>query len=212
MDNNNTNNTDFIESDPMPYSRLNILSQHIRDTYDEIVHVDKLQYDFSLPALQGTNKVIQSRMCLVLLGYKEEFVDVPVFAQRLRRMCKDNFYNKRALSYHDPAKQDRINRRNREIKLTRRRNMLNCHRRSLEEEFPVAGMDMLLSRKYISDEESDDEHPPTGPILANRFLDRLDEMYVANIRIRRHQSSRVTRSIILMEQAIPEELPRWMKQ
>ncbi|KAI7846651.1 hypothetical protein BDC45DRAFT_576895 [Circinella umbellata] len=227
MDNNNTNNTDFIEGNPMPYSRLNILSQHIRDTNDEIVHVDKLQYDFSLPALQGTNKVIQSRMCLVLLEYKEEFVDVPVFAQRLRRMCKDHFYNKRALSCRDPAKQDRINRRNRrrnrkEKKLARRRNMLDRHKRSLEEDFPTAGMEMLLNRKYTSDEESDDEDPTSSLISvlrpsyrsnnANRFLDRLDEMHVANIRIRRHQSSRVTRSIIPMEQAVPKELPRWMKQ
>ena len=46
--------------------------------------------------------------------------------------------------------------------------MLNRHRRSLEEEFPAAGIDMLLSRKYMSDEESDDEHLPTGPILVLR--------------------------------------------
>ncbi|KAI7847262.1 hypothetical protein BDC45DRAFT_542088 [Circinella umbellata] len=193
MDNNNTNNTDFIEGNPMPYSHLNILSQHIRDTYDEIVHVDKLQYDFLLPALQGTNKVIQSRMCLVLLGYKEEFVDVPVFAQRLRRMCKDHFYNKRALSYHDPAKQDRINRRNREIvvEIIKKKNL-------------HVGETCWTATK--------DPWKKIFQWLANRFLDRLDEMHVANIRIRRHQSSRVTRSIIPMEQAVPKELPRWMKQ
>ncbi|KAG2205584.1 hypothetical protein INT45_002786 [Circinella minor] len=210
MDNNNTNNTDFIEGDPMPYSHLNTLSQYIRDTYNEIVHVDKLQYDFSLPALQGTNKVIQSRMRLALLGYREEFGDVPGFAQRLRRMCRDHYYNKRALSRRDPTKQDDINRRN------RRRN------RSLEEDFPTAGMDMLLARKYMSDEESDDEDPTTRPISilrpsyrsdnANRFLERLDDLHFASGRIRRHQSTRMPRSVMLVERAVPEELPRWMKK
>ncbi|KAG2211407.1 hypothetical protein INT45_006024 [Circinella minor] len=204
MDNDNTNNTDFIEGDPMPYSRLNTLSQYIRDTYDEIVHIDKLQHDFSLPALQGTNKVIQSRMRLALLRYREEFGDVPGFAQRLRRMCKDYYYNKRALSCRDPTKQDNINRHNR------------------QEDFPTAGMDMLLARKYMSDEESDDEDPTTSPVSvlrpsyrsdnANRFLERLDELHFASGRIRRHQSTRMPRSVMLVERAVPEELPRWMKK
>ena len=46
--------------------------------------------------------------------------------------------------------------------------MFNHHRRSLKEEFLAAGMDMLLSRKYMSDEELDDEHPPIGSILVLR--------------------------------------------
>ena len=46
--------------------------------------------------------------------------------------------------------------------------MLDLHRRSLEEEFPAAGIDMLLNRQYMSDEESDDEDPTTSPILVLR--------------------------------------------
>ncbi|KAI7847966.1 hypothetical protein BDC45DRAFT_501313 [Circinella umbellata] len=166
-------------------------------------------------------------MRLALLGYKEEFADVPGFAQRLRKMCKDHYYNKRALSSRDPTKQDTINRRNRrrnrkEKKLARRRNMLDRHKRSLEEEFPTAGMEMLLNRKYTSDEESDDEDPTTSPISvlrpsyrsdnANRFLERLDELHFVSSRIRRHQSTRIPRSVMLVERAVPEELPRWMKK
>ena len=46
--------------------------------------------------------------------------------------------------------------------------MLACHRTSLEEEFPIVGMDMFLNNKYMSDEESDEEHPTTNPISVLR--------------------------------------------
>ncbi|KAI7847561.1 hypothetical protein BDC45DRAFT_610968 [Circinella umbellata] len=171
MNNNIDNHNDFMEGDPQPYTRINVLS--------------------------------------------------------VRRMCKDHFRNKRGHFRRDPTKQADINRRNRrrnrkQKKLTRRRKMLDLHRRSLEDEFPAAGMDMLLNRQHMSDEESDDEDPTTSPILvlrptyrsnnANMFLDRLDQLHVANISIRRHQSSRAARSIISVERPVPEELPRWMKQ
>ncbi|KAI7846637.1 hypothetical protein BDC45DRAFT_528775 [Circinella umbellata] len=166
-------------------------------------------------------------MRLALLGYKEEFADVPGFAQRLRKMCKDHYYNKRALSSRDPTKQDTINRRNRrrnrkEKKLAHLRTMLDRHKRSLEEDFSTAGMEMLLNRKYTSDEESDDEDPMTSPISvlrpsyrsdnANRFLERLDELYFVSSHIRRHQSTRILRSVMLVERAVLEELPWWMKK
>ncbi|KAI7846827.1 hypothetical protein BDC45DRAFT_540518 [Circinella umbellata] len=108
MDNNNTNNTDFVEGDPMPYSRLNVLG-----------------------------------------------------------------------------------------KLAHRRRMLPQHRTSLEEAFLVVGMNVLFSNKYMSDEESDDEDSLTRPIsvlrpsyrsdIANRFLEKLDQLHVASIHVRRHQ-------------------------
>ncbi|KAG2215586.1 hypothetical protein INT45_006818 [Circinella minor] len=92
----------------------------------------------------------------------------------------------------------------------------------LRKDFPTAGMDMLLARKYMSDEESDDEDPTTSPVSvlrpsyrsdnANRFLERLDELHFASGRIRRHQSTRMPRSVMLVERAVPEELPRWMKK
>ncbi|KAI7846647.1 hypothetical protein BDC45DRAFT_582905 [Circinella umbellata] len=226
MDNNNTNNTDFIEGDPMPYSRLNILS--VSNSIFTISNQVVLTVFFVPNPVNIYSKISVIRMVRLLIltssskllvafqqGTKgdSEFLEVADFAQRLRRMCKDHFYNKRRFpTMIEENKTESI------AKLAHRRNMLNRHRRLLEEEFPAAGMDMLLSRKYMSDEELDDEHPPTGPILvlrssyrsnnANRFLDRLDEMHVANIRIRRHQSNRVMHSIIPMEQAVPEELPR----
>ncbi|KAG2214682.1 hypothetical protein INT45_009318 [Circinella minor] len=166
-------------------------------------------------------------MRCALQEHEVSFPEVPEFARRVRRMCKDHFRNKRGHFRRDPTKQADINRRNCRrnrkqkfsvIKLTRRRKMLDLHRRSLEEEFPAAGMDMLLNRQYMSDEESDDEYPTTSPILvlcptyrsnnANMFWDRLDQMHVANISIRRHQSSRATRSIISVERPVPGELLR----
>ncbi|KAI7849438.1 hypothetical protein BDC45DRAFT_560962 [Circinella umbellata] len=227
MNNNIDNHNDFMEGDPQPYTRINVLSQYIRDTYDDIVSNEELQYDFSLAAEQGVNKTIQRKMRCALQGHMASFPEVPEFAIRVRRMCKDHFRNKRGHFRRDPTKQADINRRNRrrnrkQKKLTRRRKMLDLHRRSLEDEFPAAGMDMLLNRQYMSDEESDDEDPTTSPILvlrptyrsnnANMFLDRLDQLHVANISIRRHQSSRAARSIISVERPVPEELPRWMKQ
>ena len=54
--------------------------------------------------------------------------------------------------------------------------MLDGHKRSLEEDFPTAGMDMLLARKYMSDEESDDEDPTTSPVSVLRPSYRSDNV------------------------------------
>ncbi|KAI7854625.1 hypothetical protein BDC45DRAFT_119776 [Circinella umbellata] len=227
MNNKTTDNTDFVKGDPMPYSRLKVLSQHIRDKYFEITNEGELQYDFTLPSQQGVNKVILHKMRLALLGYREEFPEVPDFAQRLRRMCTDHFRNKQAIFRRDPAVQATINSRHRrrsrkDKKLARRRKMLAQHRTSLEKEFPAVGMNILLSNKYMSDEESDDEDPLTRPIsvlrpsyrsdIANRFLEKLDQLHVASVRVRRHQGNKMPRSVISVEPPVPKELPSWMKQ
>ena len=52
--------------------------------------------------------------------------------------------------------------------------MLAHHRTSLEEEFPAIGMNVLLSNKYMSDEESDGEDPLTRPISVLRPSYRSD--------------------------------------
>ena len=81
--------------------------------YFEITNEGELQYDFTLPAQQGVNKVILHKMRIALLGYREEFAEVPNFAQRLRRMCTDHFRNKQAIFRRDPAVQANINCRHR---------------------------------------------------------------------------------------------------
>ena len=54
--------------------------------------------------------------------------------------------------------------------------MLAHHRTSLEEEFPAIGMNVLLSNKYMSDEESDGEDPLTRPISVLRPSYRSDNV------------------------------------
>ncbi|KAG2211408.1 hypothetical protein INT45_009868 [Circinella minor] len=113
MNNNIDNHDDFMEGDPQPYTRINVLSQYIRDTYDDIVSNEELQYDFSLAAEQGVNKIVQRKMRCALQEHEVSFPEVPEFARRVRRICKDHFRNKRGHFRRDPTKQADINRRNR---------------------------------------------------------------------------------------------------
>ena len=52
-------------------------------------------------------------MRCALQEHEVSFPEVPEFARRVRRMCKDHFRNKRGHFRHDPTKQADINRRNR---------------------------------------------------------------------------------------------------
>lgn len=57
--------------------------------------------------------MILRKVRLALLEYKEEFTEVPNFAQKLRAMCTNHFQNKRAVARRPPAEQASINRRHR---------------------------------------------------------------------------------------------------
>lgn len=81
--------------------------------YDEVAEKYDLQFDFSLTAKQGVNKVILGKIRIALLGYKEDFPEVPYFAERLRKMCINHFRNKRNIDRREPAAQAIVSRRNR---------------------------------------------------------------------------------------------------
>ena len=81
--------------------------------YDEVAEKYDLQFDFSLTAKQGVNKVILGKIRIALLGYKEDFPEVPYFAERLWIMCINHFRNKRNIDRREPAAQAIVSRRNR---------------------------------------------------------------------------------------------------
>ncbi|KAI9243227.1 hypothetical protein BDA99DRAFT_597457 [Phascolomyces articulosus] len=216
---------------PFPLSetgnaRINPLSQYLRDTYQDIVTIEGHRFDFGLTAGAENNLLIINKMRIAMRVYCDQFPNIPNYDLRVRNMIRTHFNNKRSVLKREAGKKAIIDRRNRRTsriknKLDRRTRALRENRSSLEERYPSNGMDLLITRKYMSEEDSDDEEPKEKPwivsrpeyrSIANKFLAELDRLADESAIRRQHSTQKVAREVVTVEQPVPSELPVWMKR
>ncbi|KAI9247215.1 hypothetical protein BDA99DRAFT_543059 [Phascolomyces articulosus] len=164
---------------PFPLSEtgnahINPLSQYLRDTYQDIVTIEGHRFDFGLTAGAENNLLIINKMRIAMHVYYDQFPNIPNYNLT-------HFNNKRSVLKCEAGKKAIIDCRNRhtsQIKneLDRHTRALRENRSSLEERYPSNGMDLLITRKYMSEEDLDDEEPKEKPWIVSRPEYRSDSI------------------------------------
>ncbi|KAI9244380.1 hypothetical protein BDA99DRAFT_544061 [Phascolomyces articulosus] len=109
--------------------------------------IEGLRFDFSLIAGIENNLLIINKMRIAMCVYYDQFPNILNYDLQVQNIIRTHFNNKHSVLKHEVGKK----------KLNYHTCALRENWSSLEERYLSNGIDLLIMRKYILEEDSDDK-------------------------------------------------------